>query len=265
MDKQNDKIYGPMLPTNILTENEKASSIEVDKTETYGPALPPHLLKKASTTQIGPALPHHLREQVDDQPSASYSVEESNDEDNVYGPALPGSETILNSQLALEERALEIKLNQLNPKENHTQREEWMIELPTVSASKLGLGPRQFRANAGPDMSDRSSWTDTPSSKKTKKTETFDLKNEMDKSNLKKRDKEQEKMAKKHKRESSSLLEIHQKKRKEENRLESKERKPFNRETDLQVNKFDEAQKAAVLKKAQLLDDRFSKGTSKFL
>jgi hypothetical protein len=43
------------------------------------------------------------------------------------------------------------------------------------------------------------------------------------------------------------------------------ERRPFNRETDLQVNRFDEAQKKAVLKKAQLLDDRFSSGQSKFL
>lgn len=45
----------------------------------------------------------------------------------------------------------------------------------------------------------------------------------------------------------------------------STERRPFSREIDLQVNKFDENQKKAVLKKAQLLDDRFSSGQSKFL
>lgn len=43
------------------------------------------------------------------------------------------------------------------------------------------------------------------------------------------------------------------------------ERRPFSREVDLQVNRFDEAQKQAVLKKAQLLDNRFSAGESKFL
>lgn len=43
------------------------------------------------------------------------------------------------------------------------------------------------------------------------------------------------------------------------------ERRPFSRDIDLQVNKFDDAQKKAVLKKAQLLDDRFSSGQAKFL
>lgn len=43
------------------------------------------------------------------------------------------------------------------------------------------------------------------------------------------------------------------------------ERRPFSREIDLQVNRFDEAQKQAVLKKAQLLDNRFLSGESKFL
>lgn len=45
----------------------------------------------------------------------------------------------------------------------------------------------------------------------------------------------------------------------------TKERRPFSRDVDLQVNRFDDAQKKAVLKKAQLLDDRFSSGQSKFL
>lgn len=44
-----------------------------------------------------------------------------------------------------------------------------------------------------------------------------------------------------------------------------KERRPFDRDVDLKVNRFDEAQKKAILKKAQLLDNRFSSGESKFL
>lgn len=42
-------------------------------------------------------------------------------------------------------------------------------------------------------------------------------------------------------------------------------RRPFSRDIDLKVNRFDEAQKKAIFKKAQLLDDRFSAGQSKFL
>jgi hypothetical protein len=46
-----------------------------------------------------------------------------------------------------------------------------------------------------------------------------------------------------------------------------KERRRFDRDQDLQVNKFDEAQKKSVIKKAQLLDTRFSSssGAGKYL
>jgi hypothetical protein len=43
------------------------------------------------------------------------------------------------------------------------------------------------------------------------------------------------------------------------------ERRPFDRNTDLQANRFDKAQKKAIFKKAQQLNDRFSSGQSKFL
>lgn len=43
------------------------------------------------------------------------------------------------------------------------------------------------------------------------------------------------------------------------------ERRPFNRETDLKANVFDDAQKKAIYKKAQLLDTRFSRGETKYL
>jgi hypothetical protein len=52
-------------------------------------------------------------------------------------------------------------------------------------------------------------------------------------------------------------------KAKEEGKCE--ERRPFDRNIDLQARRFDEAQKKAIFKKAQLLDDRFSSGQSKFL
>lgn len=52
---------------------------------------------------------------------------------------------------------------------------------------------------------------------------------------------------------------------KEKEEGKSEERRPFDRNIDLQANRFDEGQKKAILKKAQLLDDRFSSGRSKFL
>jgi hypothetical protein len=52
-------------------------------------------------------------------------------------------------------------------------------------------------------------------------------------------------------------------KEKEEGKLE--ERRPFDRSVDLQTNRLDEAQKKVIMKKAQLLNDRFASGRSKFL
>lgn len=45
----------------------------------------------------------------------------------------------------------------------------------------------------------------------------------------------------------------------------TKERRPFSREIDLQCNKFDEAQKQSILKKASQLNNRFSQGETRFL
>ncbi|XP_044752852.1 GPALPP motifs-containing protein 1 [Coccinella septempunctata] len=277
MEDTKKKIYGPVLPATSSAKQESfednSSETKVSKeekpasTQAYGPALPPHLQKvnEPVVASIGPSLPPHLREKLKEEAPDENFDNESSEEDDIYGPVLPGQELKSKSAIALEERALEMKLSQLNPEEQKKEREEWMIELPTVSASKLGLGPRQFRPNAGPDMSDRSLWTNTPNEKKQKKADSRDLRREMESSELRKRDKEQEKMAKKHKRESESLVELHQKKQKKDKGDGPKERVPFNRETDLQVNRFDEAQKAAVLKKAQLLDDRFSSGKTKYL
>lgn len=87
------------------------------------------------------------------------------------------------------------------------------------------------------------------------------------------RDAEQAEAARKHKKKhkrDESLLEMHQKKLKKKHDKSSKtdqppERRPFSRDTDLQVNRFDEAQKKSILKKAQLLDTRFGSGQSKYL
>lgn len=56
------------------------------------------------------------------------------------------------------------------------KREEWMTELPPAQAANLGLGPRKFRLRDGPDMSDRSCWTDTPTQKAQKQMDLVNIK-----------------------------------------------------------------------------------------
>lgn len=56
------------------------------------------------------------------------------------------------------------------------KREEWMTELPPAQAANLGLGPRKFRLRDGPDMSDRSCWTDTPAQKAQKQRDSVNIK-----------------------------------------------------------------------------------------
>lgn len=46
-----------------------------------------------------------------------------------------------------------------------------MTELPAVQTANLGLSARKFRSRPGPDMSNRSDWTDTPSDRARKQKE----------------------------------------------------------------------------------------------
>lgn len=202
-------------------------------------------------------------------------VPESDEEmldDNVVGP-LPGV-----SNLELEERALEMKLGHVptSGKADTGGREEWMTELPRVkSVAELGLGAaRQFRARDRPDFSDRTEWTDTPADREKKKTEKrkptpADKEREIERKMTEKRDAEQEAVAKElKKKREKSLVDLHEeklKKAKKEKDEEPQTRRPFDRNVDLQANRFDEAQKKSIVKKAQLLDSRFSSGASKYL
>lgn len=52
---------------------------------------------------------------------------------------------------------------------------------------------------------------------------------------------------------------------KKEKKNEKPERKPFSRDTDLGVNTVDEAKRKAAIRSSQLLDNRFSGGSNRFL
>ncbi|XP_033325441.2 uncharacterized protein LOC117219969 [Megalopta genalis] len=272
---------GPCLPQNYVrdeTERFEADAMDHnDKNDSdtemiFGPALPPHLLEQkqsngTETKLIGPALPSAIKPSHDEQ------IEQSDSEnEDAIGP-LPADHPALRSSYIyrkLEHRAQRIKNEQMN-EDNSTlsQREEWMTELPPAQISNLQLGPRKFRVRAGPDMSDRSCWTDTP----TKKAEKQKQKEEKEfygcqKSSTKLPEKSFETEAGKSKKREKSLLEIHQSKLQKKKKKEEKEakltgqtvRRPFDRDVDLQVNRFDQAQKSAIINKARCLDDRFSRG-----
>lgn len=60
---------------------------------------------------------------------------------------------------------------------------------------------------------------------------------------------------------AESLMTLHTKKMKEKEKEKADqpvERRPFDRDADLQVNRFDDAQKQRLLKKSQELNTRFS-------
>lgn len=155
----NNLLLGPSLPPHLL---KKSSETEEDQNCAVGPMLPPslqtsqqNLNTESEISVIGPALPSHLRQQLAKE-SENNIVEDEEDDEETFGPLLPGMSSNSEAHRALEERALKMKLDGLNPQKQDVQnREEWMLELPEVHASNLGLGPRQFRAKSGPDMSDR--------------------------------------------------------------------------------------------------------------
>lgn len=65
---------------------------------------------------------------------------------------------------------------------------------------------------------------------------------------------------------AESLMSLHAKKMKEKSKEKADkpvERRPFDRDEDLQVNRFDEAQKQRLLKKSQELNTRFSHSKDK--
>lgn len=165
------------------------------------------------------------------------------------------------------------------------KRDSWMLELPTAKKEKdFGLGPRQFNRTNNPKTKQDRSWTETPEQKAKRAAAAaagqpfIEDETEADPTDdadvlaymvSLKRDSEMEQVSKelKKKRGDETLMETHAKKlkKKEEEDVKPKERRPFDRDVDLKANQFDEAQKSTMLKKAAKLDNRFSKGQSKFL
>ncbi|CAD7084438.1 unnamed protein product [Hermetia illucens] len=299
MTDKEDACYGPTLPPSF-SRRDNSDSVDEDSSQenSFGPALPPHLSKSSkveSDAAFGPALPP--------KPTVSKSEESGSRNNAILGPALPPGfqrepidsdedssndaacfgplppDQISATSLALEERALEMKLAKLagNDKEDLTeQREEWMLVPPEIMI-QAGVAKTQFSKSKCERNRDQSSWTETPHDKQqkaegriNKKDQKRKLQEEAERSSARKRDAEQEAIVKKHKKDhkrDKSLLDLHSEKRKKEKESKSSDqvRRPFNRETDLQLNKFDSRQVKSVIDKAKILDSRFSAGSNKYL
>lgn len=262
--------------------SDKEDDRDIPQDRMYGPALPPGLRvgsTKGDQTGLGMMGPH-----LPPAMKLSFSVDHgsgSSDSDtDVVGPMPAPSESCSTYvQKQLDDRALRMKRKLAGedkiPGSGPMKRESWMLELPSEQAADFGLGPRQFRVRTKPELGDRSVWTDTPADRLQKKLlrgDKPDADHELEQRTIAARDTEMEHLVEKHsgKRQQESLLEAHQKemrkkRKKEEEEGKHKERRPFDRSVDLQTNRLDEAQKKVILKKAQLLNDRFASGQSKFL
>uniref|UniRef100_A0A9J8B1D9 GPALPP motifs-containing protein 1 n=2 Tax=Cyprinus carpio TaxID=7962 RepID=A0A9J8B1D9_CYPCA len=253
-------LLGPALPPGFKSQD--LDEEEKDDTRGFlGPALPPGYrkqeVKEDARGSLGPALP----------PAVSSGEEE--EEDYVIGPMPSKGPSQDSVALDFERRAqrMKDKLTGVDTGPKVLSRESWMTELPP-ELQHVGLEARTFKKKSGPENKDRSVWTDTPADRERKARERLEAKEKGesvkdDGPPLSQKELEMaEKVSKfNESKRGESLISMHTKKMKrkaEEDANKPVERRPFDRDTDLQVNRFDEAQKKALLKKSQELNTRFS-------
>lgn len=253
----------------------------------FGPALPPGFKQQSSPEKppvLGPALPPGFRRAACDDDDSDGGDEEdfqrpalppgyhadpsSSEDEGVIGP-MPTKGPVRDSvALDFEYRAqrMKDKLTGVGSPEVVT-RETWMTELPP-ELQHIGLGARNFKKRSGPENKDRSIWTDTPADRERKARERLEGKKsgEAEKADVPQVSRKDLEMADKvskynESKRAESLMTLHKKKMKEKAKEKADkpvERRPFDRDEDLQVNRFDEAQKQRLLKKSQELNTRFS-------
>ncbi|XP_055657705.1 GPALPP motifs-containing protein 1 [Falco peregrinus] len=262
-DDDDDGFFGPALPPGFKKQDDSPERPII------GPALPPGFRKPSQDTgssrcSIGPSLSSEFRTQVTDS---------SEEEDNLIGP-MPAKgpvESDVTKDFERRAQRMKEKLTSADSDESkQVTRELWMTELPPELKS-FGFGPRTFKRRADDKSGDRSIWTDTPADRERKAKEREEAKKSTCKDNeetvLSGREKrlvEQVTSYNESKR-SESLMDMHQKKLKSkafEEKNKPQERRPFDRDQDLKVNRFDEAQKKALIRKSRDLNSKFehSKG-----
>nr|XP_044635905.1 GPALPP motifs-containing protein 1 isoform X2 [Equus asinus] len=196
---------------------------------------------------------------------------DSSEDEDIVGPMPAKGPVSYSVTTEFEKRAQRMKEKLTKGDDDLSKpitRESWMTELPP-EMKDFGLGPRAFKRRADDKSGDRSVWTDTPADRERKAKETQEARKSLNKkdeehvlSGREKRLAEQISSYNESKR-SESLMDIHHKKLKNkaaEDKNKPQERIPFDRDKDLKVNRFDEAQKKALIKKSRELNTRFSHG-----
>ncbi|KAL6064553.1 hypothetical protein STEG23_016398 [Scotinomys teguina] len=258
-DDDDDGFFGPALPPGFKKQDDSPPRPMI------GPALPPGFIKSPQKSDRG--------REDSGQVSSFFNSEgaESSEDEGIVGP-MPAKEPVNYSiTTEFEKRAQRMKEKLTKGDDDSskpTTRESWMTELPP-EMKDFGLGPRTFKRRADDKSGDRSIWTDTPADRERKAKEIQEARKSFSKKDeeniLSGRDKrlaEQVSSYNESKR-SESLMDIHHKKLKSkaaEDKIKRQERMPFDRDRDLKVNRFDEAQKKALIKKSRELNTRFSHG-----
>ncbi|XP_023651738.1 GPALPP motifs-containing protein 1 [Paramormyrops kingsleyae] len=277
--------------SNKQRKVEESEKDERDEDEGFfGPALPPGYKKQSSPERpvLGPALPPGFLK------ASHVNNDDSNDEDGQVfsGPALPPdyvaeasssdseddvivgpmpAQGVACSNVAMDfelrARRMKEKLIHGDSSPKELSREAWMTELPP-ELQHIGLGARSFKKRSGPEDKDRSIWTDTPADRERKAQECLEKKQrgepqEEESPRFSQKDLQMADKVSKYNesKRGESLLNMHTKKMKSKAEADANkpvERRPFDRDADLQVNRFDEAQKQTLLKKSQELNTRFS-------
>ncbi|EDL35812.1 RIKEN cDNA 1200011I18, isoform CRA_b [Mus musculus] len=278
-------VAGPALPPNYRScssdssdSDEDSSSLseegnqESEEEDTgpnakpiIGPALPPGFIKSPQKNDKGREDPGQV--------SSFFNSEEaeSGEDEDIVGPMPAKGPVNYSVTTEFEKRAQRMKEKLTKGDDDSSKpitRESWMTELPP-EMKEFGLGPRTFKRRADDKSGDRSVWTDTPADRERKAKEIQEARKSFSKKDeeniLSGRDKrlaEQVSSYNESKR-SESLMDIHHKKLKSkaaEDKNKHQERIPFDRDKDLKVNRFDEAQKKALIKKSRELNTRFSHG-----
>ncbi|PIK52432.1 hypothetical protein BSL78_10682 [Apostichopus japonicus] len=267
-----EEVLGPPLPPGFK-QTPDDSGEDDDDDDTYGPSLPPGFKgvdeDSDEDDSFGPPLP----------PGHKMQEVSSEEEGEIIGPLPPSAADGTSRQSIVkqfEERSKRMK-DKLEGKDTVAapKREAWMMELPDNFKS-FGVGPRTFRKKALPENDDRSVWTDTPAEQERKLREKLVAKTQGKKKSKEKPEPEisekdrqvaEQVEAYNSNQRSKSLMDMHshnRKRKQEEGEGEKKnERRPFDRDIDLQVNKFDDAQRKHLIKKSAKLDTRFSHGKEK--
>ncbi|XP_059129295.1 GPALPP motifs-containing protein 1 [Peromyscus eremicus] len=257
-DDDDDGFFGPALPPGFKKQDDSPPRPLI------GPALPPGFIKSPQKSDKG-------REDSGQVSSFFNSEEAESSDEDIVGPMPAKGPVNYSVTTEFERRAQRMKEKLTKGDDDSSKpitRESWMTELPP-EMKDFGLGPRSFKRRADDKSGDRSIWTDTPADRERKAKEMQESRKSFSKKDeeniLSGRDKrlaEQVSSYNESKR-SESLMDIHHKKLKSkaaEDKNKHQERTPFDRDKDLKVNRFDEAQKKALIKKSRELNTRFSHG-----